>query len=81
MIEWVGIEVIAEHQIRGKNSGRSYSNVKRHGVVDLSAAAAVVWQEFAPEYREFHRFGPRQRLRGSDKGMKSVAYGSIPYAS
>jgi hypothetical protein len=44
MIEWVGIEVIAEHQIRGKNSGRSYSNVKRHGVVDLSAAAAVVWQ-------------------------------------
>jgi hypothetical protein len=29
--------------IRGKNSGRSYSNVNRRRVVDLSATAAPMW--------------------------------------
>jgi hypothetical protein len=29
--------------IRGKNSARSYSNVNRHGVVDMSVTAALMW--------------------------------------
>jgi hypothetical protein len=30
--------------IRGKNSGRSYSNMNRHGVVDMSLMTALMWQ-------------------------------------
>ena len=42
--ERAGVEVIAEHQFVARNSGRSYSNVNRHGVVDMTFMAALMWR-------------------------------------
>ena len=44
--------------IRGKNSGQSYSNVNRRGVVDISLMAALMWHVggFGPVPHQLSQF-------------------------